>query len=157
MRTTADKAFDLIEANIVFADFIGEMPESLISAAEQALGVSFPPTYRQFLKKYGCGDILGAEFYGLVGNNIFAAGVPNAVWITTDLRKISGMPPSLVVIYAAGYGPYFAIDCNQKDSSGECPVVQWIPGLSKSSDTLEIVADSFGDFIFQTLEDLAPS
>lgn len=142
------KAFDLIFENMEIADFEGEKDDTLIELAEKALGLPFPPTYKRFIKKYGCGDIAGQEYYGIIDDNFHDSAIPNAVWLTLEERK-SGFPVNLIIIYAAGDGAYYALDAEQKTTSGEYPVVSWTPGLSTSSAE---VASDFGEFLLKSLQ-----
>jgi hypothetical protein len=146
------RAFDLIDANAARADFEGEKDERLIAQAEEVLGFRFPPTYRKFLMRYGCGDIAGQEFYGLLTDDFTNACVPDAIWLTLKQRAASGLPHNLVVVYATGDGTYFALDCTGSSEDDEYPVVAWIPGESKPSDVLEVVAKDFGVFMREVLE-----
>ena len=63
-------------------------------AAESALGVALPPTYRTFLGRLGTGSFGGEELYGIVCEDPPGTGVPDAVWITlrgrTDFRVYIG-------------------------------------------------------------------
>lgn len=146
------KAFERIENNSSLADFEGEKEEELISLAESALGIVFPPTYRGFLSKYGCGDIAGCEFYGLVNDDFEASGIPDAIWLTLEERKSSGLPENLVIVYALGDGSYHALDCSVTDQASECPVVEWIPGSSRSGQALEVIAEDYGQFLLEKIE-----
>lgn len=146
------KAFEIIDNNSHRADFEGVKEEELISLAESVLGVVFPPTYREFLSKYGCGDIAGCEFYGLINGDFEGSGIPDAIWLTLEERKDSDLPENLVVVYALGDGSYHALDCSVTDQAGECPVVEWIPGSSKVGKGLEVIADDYGQFLLQKIE-----
>lgn len=146
------KAFGIIENNSGQADFEGAKEEELISLAESALGVVFPPTYMEFLSKYGCVDIAGCEFYGLVNGDFEGSGIPDAIWLTLEERKNSDLPDNLVIVYALGDGSYHALDCSVIDQAGECPVVEWIPGSSKSGQALEIIAQDYGQFLLEKIE-----
>jgi hypothetical protein len=64
----------------------------LVLKAESALGLKFPPTYRKFLLEYGCGNIFGMEFYGVVDDNFINSSIPDAIWITLNERKTSNLP-----------------------------------------------------------------
>lgn len=145
-------AFDLIEAHAAQADFEGAKDEKLIARAEEILGLRFPPTYREFLRRYGCGDIAGQEFYGLLTEDFTNSGVPDAIWLTLKQRASSGLPHHLVVVYAVGDGTYYALNCAERSVDEECPLVAWVPGASNASDHLEIVAKDFGAFMRETLE-----
>lgn len=43
------------------------------------LRVKFSISYREFLKKYGLGDIFGQEIFGLD-----ETGIPNMIWISKE-------------------------------------------------------------------------
>lgn len=146
------KAFDLIEHHRDQADFDGQKPEELILLAESALGIKFPPTYRTFLSKYGCGDIAGQEFYGIIKADFVNSSVPDAIWLTLDERKSSGLPEDFVIVYATGDGVYYSLDCSRRNDAGECPVVAWVPGASKKGDSLEYIAEDYGRFLLETID-----
>jgi antitoxin YobK len=140
-----EKAFQLIDANPTIADFAGPKPQHLIGSAEATLGLTFPPTYRQFLHRLGAGGVLGAEFYGVIKDDFEHSGVPDAIWLTLKHRRTSKIPDSFVIISDTGDGNYYAIDVSQKSVAGESPVVEWSPANNLS----EIVSDDFGTFLFQ--------
>lgn len=146
------KAFGLIERHRDQADFDGKKTEELIFLAESALGNKFPPTYRVFLSQYGCGDIAGQEFYGIIKEDFVNSSVPDAIWLTLDERKNSNLPESLIVVYETGDGVYYSLDCSSRNDAGECPVVAWIPGVSKKGDRLEYIAEDYGQFLLETIE-----
>lgn len=139
-----EAAFDLINEN--GGDFEGEKDEALIAKAEKALGLVFPPSYRKFLSKLGCGDIEGLEFFGLIGSDFENSSVPNAIWLTLDERK-SGLPDNLILIYAAGDGTYYALDTSQVDSERECQVVSY-----DVNGKIAPVACDFGAFLLSELQ-----
>jgi len=56
------------------------------------------------------------------------------------------------MIYDVGDGEKFAIDLRQQNPDGEAPVVAWTPGMSKPEDKLEIIAEDFGTFLYETVE-----
>jgi hypothetical protein len=140
-------AFELVERS-GDGDFVGPQPESRIARAEQVLGLLFPPTFREFLKRLGCGDTFGEEFYGLINDDFEARGVPNLIWATLDERRRANLPRSLIVVGATGDGGLYAIDVSQKTPDGESPVVEWWLG---SPPYQRIVAEDFGAFLWQSL------
>jgi hypothetical protein len=148
-----DKAFEIINENIEIADFEGEKDEYLIQLAEKMLGISFPESYRKFLTKLGCGDIAGEEFYGIIDDNFETSTVPNGIWLTLNQRKSSNMPENLLIVYSLGDGSYYALDISKKAQNGDCPVVRWIPGLSKKGEKLDVIAVDFGEFFLKTIEE----
>lgn len=145
-------AFDLIEKHKHLADFEGQKDDKLISRGESVLGVRFPPSYKAFLSRYGCGDIAGREFYGIIGNDFENAGVPDAVWFTLRERKESGLPDSFVIVYDFGEGTYSALDCSERNEADECPVVAWTPGASEAGSETELISEDYGRFLRETIE-----
>lgn len=144
------EGLDLVNQHSEQADFEGAKGPNLIVAAEQALGVVFPPTYRRFLQELGCGDIAGEEFFGVIGDDFVESSVPNGIWLTLMERK-SGLPHSLVVVAATGDGAMFALNTSTRDAGGECPVVVWRAGQN-SNENLERVAEDFGAFFRRRIE-----
>lgn len=141
------QAFDLAEANSGDADFDGPKDEKLIRSAEQALGLSFPTTYREFLLRLGCGDIMGLEFYGVINGDFENSSIPDAIWLTLDQRKSSSLPLNLVLIAETGEGGYYALDI-QETSTEESEVVEWTPGTGAS---LESVSSDYGAFFLERI------
>jgi antitoxin YobK len=63
------EAFELIESRRSRCRFVGERGERLVSLAEETLGVSFPPSYRSFVRRFGAGNIAAEEIYGVVSDD----------------------------------------------------------------------------------------
>jgi hypothetical protein len=146
------EAFCILDANAERGDFVGPMGAGTIGAAERALGIRFPESYRRFLSKYGAGDIAGEEIFGLLGDDFVNSGIPDAVWLTLGERKRSGLPADLVLINAIGTGEYYAIRCSQAAGEGESPVVLWSAG-DESGAELPIMFADFGQFLKEILEE----
>ncbi|MEO1006947.1 MAG: SMI1/KNR4 family protein [Planctomycetota bacterium] len=143
-----EAACELIRRHEELADFEGPKPDELLAKAEAAIGLSFPATYRAFLSKFGCGDIAGAEFYGIIKDNFEESGIPDAIWLTLDQRKSSELPKFYILIGDSGNGGLYAIDCSVI-SVAECPVVEWWAG---AQDQRTVAAD-FGDFFLRTVRE----
>jgi len=141
-----EKARELIE-EIGGGDFEGAKPESLVSKAEFALGIKFPPSYRRFLLEMGCGDINGVEVFGLINDNFEKSTVPNGIWLTLNERSSIGLNPTYVVIGDGGDGTYYALDTKQIDAAGENPVMR----LSVDGKQSEYVAESFGSYLLNAV------
>lgn len=144
-QTDLHHAFELIED--MGGDFDGNKPSELVDKAEKALGCTFPPTYKEFISNYGCGDIEGLEFYGLTDDNFENSSAPNAIWLTLDERK-SGFPDNLVLIFSIGDGNYLALKVDELSGSNENPVVK----VSPVGEVLETVSNDFGSFILSEIK-----
>lgn len=138
-----DKAIWLIKEND--GDFEGPKNECLVKKAQHALGIKFPPTYKQFLMELGCGDIEGFEFYGVINSDFENAGVPDAIWLTLSERK-EGLPEDLVIVGSSGYGTYFAIDTSRRSDTGECPVIEYMKDCER-----RFIANDFGEFLLNEI------
>jgi antitoxin YobK len=134
------------------ADFIGPRDRGLVTAAEAALGVSLPPTYRRFIAELGAGSFGRSEFYGAIDENFDTSSVPDAIWLTLDERRGFGLPRHLVIVGDTGMGGFYVLDTARTDADDECPVAVWVGGQSRDSETLEVVAPDFGSFFWSAVQ-----
>ena len=110
----------------------GPVPESAITAAEAALGCTFPPSYRRFLRTFGGIAIpshLGIvhEFVGVAnGQGASAPGEPAAsdvVRRTLQARAERRLGDHLVIVgIGAQSQEWFCLDVSRPSSAGEYPV-----------------------------------
>jgi antitoxin YobK len=142
-----EQAFQLIDQNEESADFSGPKPEELVRSAEAALGLALPPTYREFVKRLGCGGVTGEEFYGIIDGNFENSSVPDGIWVTLDERKKSNLPESLVIVGDNGRGGWYAIDTSTKNADGDSPIIEW---WHKGVPT-QVLATDFGAFLLESL------
>lgn len=142
-----EEAFELVEHNDDQADFDGPKSDNLLKKAEQTLGLPFPATYRTFLSRLGCGDIAGAEFYGVIKDDFENSAPPDAIWLTLRQRQIGQVPSSLIIVGSSGNGGYYGLDSSVSTSGGEHPVVEWWPGPKQQS----TVAKDFGEFFLRSV------
>ena len=140
--TKAFKIIDCIEKGK--KHFSGEKSENLILKAEEALGLIFPPTYRIFLKKYGCGNIRYTEIYGIVNEDFEQSCIPDGVWLTLTERAEFDIPHSIIIIADTGDGYYYVIDTSKKNADGDSPVFVW--DVDEDEPT-EKINEDFGDFL----------
>jgi len=108
----------------------GPAPETAISAAEEALGVTFPPSYRHFLRTFGGIAIpphLGVvhDFVGVpVGVNGSSDAANDVVHKTLEARAQRKLADHLVVVgMGAQYQEWFCLDTNRLGPNGEYPVL----------------------------------
>jgi hypothetical protein len=77
--------------------FLAPASEELIRAAEERLGLRFPPDYRAFLAACGAAQLGTREIYGL-GDSLDTIDGLNVVWHTEQARQYRDLPPSNIVL-----------------------------------------------------------
>ncbi|HEU6441751.1 MAG TPA: SMI1/KNR4 family protein, partial [Microvirga sp.] len=100
-------------------DFSGPRSEEAVADAEKLIGHRFPPTYRDFVLCYGCGDIRGREFYGITRSAVDDTGIPSSIWRTLNQRRERSFPHHLLVVYELGDGSLSCLDFSQRRADGE--------------------------------------
>ncbi|MFI5346692.1 MAG: SMI1/KNR4 family protein [Elusimicrobiota bacterium] len=121
-----DAALEEIDENPELAHFIGAMPPASVAAAERALGVALPQSYRDFLLRFGAGNFGSFAVFGIPDPELATPRVPNAVWYTLQERK-SGLPPALVAVGTDFEGTLFCLD-TEAAAAGDAPMVNWKAG-----------------------------
>ena len=104
----------------------GPVPETAIDAAEQALGVTFPPSYRHFLRTFG--GIAIPPHLGVVHD--FVGVAPEAsndvVHKTLEARAQRKLADHLVVVgMGAQYQEWFCLDVSKPQGNGEYPILMF--------------------------------
>ena len=141
-----EQAIQLLEAGAIEADFIGPQPEYRIRLAEKILGLSLPPTYRQFLQRLGLGGIGGVEFFGLIQDDFENSGIPDAIWLTLKRRREWAAPHAYIFVSETGDGGDYVIDTSQVNIDGDSPVLEcW--AATEAAENGMFVAEDFGAFL----------
>jgi hypothetical protein len=116
---------------------LGPVSDGRVARAEQDLGVTFPPSFRVFLRHFGAGFLWDCEILGLVEEP--------GHWL--DIVQMNRWPPwdiprhYVLFVYAGGDRGYY-LDTSRRDAAGECPVVLCGPNRAGVQ-----VADTFLDFL----------
>ena len=145
------KAKEIILSEEEIADFVGGHTDELISLAEEILGLKFTGFYLDYLKTFGAGNFGAQEIYGIINANFENSSVPDAIWFTLERREIN-LPNNLLVIYDTGSDEIFCLDYNQLDDNGEPKVLSFVAGVDLESQTYEIIANDFGDFLLDLVK-----
>ncbi|MEO8701168.1 MAG: SMI1/KNR4 family protein [Kofleriaceae bacterium] len=109
----------------------GPVAEAAISAAEEALGVTFPPSYRTFLLTFGGIAIpphLGIvhDFVGVAASSGEAGADDDVVHRTLNARVERKLAEHLVVVgMGAQFQEWFCLDVSRPTAEGEYPVVMY--------------------------------
>lgn len=108
-------------------EIAGPVPEAAIAAAEEALGVTFPPSYRTFLRTFGGIAIpahLGIvhDFVGVTQENVNEGVVRR----TLEARAERKLSENLVVVgIGAQSQEWFCLDVSRTAANGEAPVLMY--------------------------------
>ena len=93
------------------------------------------------------------EIYGIVNDEIGEEiGTPDAIWYTLDERKGMNLPENLIIIANFGEGELYCLDLNNiNKTNGEPKVIIYIPGYGLDEQPNEIIAEDFGEFLYNQL------
>jgi antitoxin YobK len=147
-----EAALHLVQEHPELAEFVGPRDELVIRAAEQALGISFPPTYRRYLAELGAGNFGSSEIYGVIEADFAESGIPDGIWYTLRQRREHGLPERLVIIASNEYGPLLCLDLGATPAGAEAPVVLYDGEISAGEPQTETVAQDFGTFFLQEVK-----
>lgn len=138
-------------------DVAGPAAEEAVVAAEEELGAIFPPSYRQFLRRYGALGIpadlaVVHDFVGLRGSdpdaNIHDHG--GVIATTMGARDTKRLADHLIVVgKGANAAEWFCIDTGRPKESGECPVLLYDAHANQVD---QIFYDDFGAMVREVLE-----
>ena len=150
---TYQKAKQIISAQTDIADFVGGRSNDLISMAENELNLKFTGLYLDYLQTFGAGNFGAEEIYGIINDDFENSSVPDGIWYTLTERKEANLPNNLLVIYDTGSEELFCLDFNNLDDKNEPRVVSFVPGMQLESQTYEIIANDFGDFLLDLVKE----
>ena len=127
--------------------------EKFIHECEKKMNVSFPYSYKEFLREYGWGSFGPIEICGL-GDDIpdeWKRGI-NILYIQEDEKQGPlRIPEKVIPFHPNGAGDLYALDC-RKSNQDESPVIfisheeAALVGFNYS-----ICANSFADWVFEKL------
>lgn len=124
-------------------EFTGAVSIAEIEKAEKMLNVTFPESYKAFLKEFGAGDVGGEIIFGIVKDDRKDEDV-NMVKIT-QMEHDYKMPKHMIVIHYSEYDDCLYCLDTSKMNSGECPVV----AVPDDYININMVANTFGEFFYQ--------
>lgn len=139
----------------------GPAPESAISAAEAALGCTFPPSYRSFLRTFG--GIAIPPHLGIVHDfvGVDREGQPpvadptDVVQRTLRARAERKLGDHLVVVgIGAQHQEWFCLDVSKPTSAGEYPVVMFD---AKDNALDQQFYEDFGQMLKEVMDFVADS
>ena len=128
----------------------GPASEHVILAYEASLGISFPHSYKIFLRKYGTLMFNGLSFYGISKQGLSASSAPDVRYVTIEARKLNDIDDKMIKVLSSGYGPSFSIDVSIMGNSGEAVIVETELSF-KEDKNKKIVANSFAEFLLHEI------
>jgi len=143
----------------------GPAEESAISAAEAALGCTFPPSYRSFLRTFGgiaipphlgiVHDFVGVEPEDHAGTAAPPADPTDVVQRTLRARAERKLGDHLVVVgIGAQHQEWFCLDVSKPTSAGEYPVVMFD---AKDNALDQQFYEDFGQMLKEVMDFVADS
>ena len=144
------RALALAEENGLIMDDPMPVSESDIAALEAEAGAPLPASFRACVATWGALTLDGMEVYGLIPGRLDAQAVPNLLWLLRDMREREGLPRDLLPVMDLDDGVMACLDLSAA-AGGEAPVVERDIGAPDRRDRL---ADSFGDYLLQRVQDL---
>lgn len=145
-------AVDLLEQNSEISDFVGSIAEETLRKAENKIGITFPPVYREFVLNYGAENFGSEEVYGILKDDFDNSSIPDSVWFTLKQREEIDLLRNLVIIYHTGGEEMFCIDVSQKNEFNESPIVSYSIGVDPEYQKYELIASDFGEFFLQRIK-----
>ena len=116
----------LVRDNEDKANFADGCSPEMLEAAEQRLGVAFPPSYRRVIEEFGTWEIAGVEFLGVYQTPAMGEELLGSVHATVEGWS-RGLPESLVVVMFDDMVGLVSVDMGRTNPEGEAPVVAWTP------------------------------
>jgi hypothetical protein len=130
-------------------EFSGPQTELMVQELERGLKVCLPPSFREFLMRFGGGGEPGAWLTGIYENEPLMEGAGSVYGETLFARETYGIPDHFVVIYSDDdIKALWCLDMTDVRSDGECPVVS----LDVNTGAIDnVLAPTFGAFFEQYL------
>ncbi|MEF3119249.1 SMI1/KNR4 family protein [Streptomyces chrestomyceticus] len=141
-----EAAIRLVHENEALAEYNGECSHEKISVAEDAMGLTFPPSYRRFIEEFGTCDFGSASFLGVYE-------VEGKLWGShgeTLKRRAEGLPDHVIELEEDGTGGILVLDASQPDTDGEYPVRIWEQWRTE----MEFLSPNFGAYVLETFQDI---
>lgn len=138
-----DQVIQLVESVKDECLLVGKIDDEIIENMEKLLKITFPKSYRKFLKLYGSGIFAGIEIYGA---NNGPLGETTCVKNTMYFRKNENIPNECIVI--SDVGEYVYCLKSVKNYDDESKVYIWNSGSHSLTQTKY---DDFASFLYSNI------
>jgi hypothetical protein len=122
-----------------FGDFGDGVSDEWIKKAESFLGISFPQSYKWWLKNYSGGEIGGEEIFSIYEQDFEAVVGGDIVYMHKLNQKNRILKPNQLVICESDTDGAFYFNVDEKDSNDEYPVYSAITGKIYAKDFLSFL------------------
>lgn len=129
--------------------WFGPASDDQVSKLEDLLQLRLPESFKEFLKAYGGGGVIGAEISGIEENDASLDSGGTVYGDTLTAREDYELPDGLVVIFFRDDEICWCLDTTSEGPNGECPVVSYSLFHRKIDNK---IADNFNDFLKEYLE-----
>lgn len=130
----------------------GRQTEDLIKKVEESYGFKISPQHHEYFEKYGYIMFFATEIYGIYNEVYDGVYAGNAVIATLQDREEYNLPKKWIPIfdYSDGYIAY--LDYENVNLENEPRVILGI-FTGEQYDIVEIIAEDFGDFLLELVEE----
>ncbi|MHB9027007.1 MAG: SMI1/KNR4 family protein [Armatimonadota bacterium] len=150
--TEYEQAIQLIQQYPQIGPYMWDCSEADIQQVERALGVTFPPIYRRFVRECGALDYYGFDVAGVIPEALDAFGAPDVLSLTQTYRDDADIPIHLIVIEHPGGDYLICLDTRQRRADGEYPVVTYYHWCTEDSQPNEVLAEDFGAYMLERVQ-----
>ena len=130
----------------------GGRTEEEIKMSEKMLGISFSNQCREFYEKYGYLSFFGSEIYGINPKDDSGILEGNSVAYALNDRKKYDLPKEWIPIYNFDDGNMAYLDYSVLNAEREPRVIMAFYN-GKQYETIQILAEDFGDFILELVRE----
>lgn len=151
MNENMKEAIDKLRKSGNSPDDVRRPDANMVDRVEMRLGVTLPPSYRDFLLSVGVLASGPVEISGIGNTGLNGENSSHVIFATEDARRKNVITHTMIEIGTVGDGSFYVIDCAERDRSGESPVYEVsVGGVNEGK---ERIADSFGSFLLKKVRD----
>jgi len=122
-----------------FAEYGHGASEEWIEAAEAALGMTLPKSYKWWLRHYSGGEVGGEEFFSIYEIDFDTVVGGDIVYIHRIKQKNGLLESRQLAICDSDLDGTFYFDMSRTDEDGEAPVYSLVTGKEYARDFLEFL------------------
>ena len=146
-----EKAIELAKKCKGYSIGTGKSNET-ISNASILLDIKFSAQNYRYFKELGYLEFFGTEVFGITVEDFSGKPAANCVESALDFRKEYDLPKKWLPIYFFDDGYYGFLDYGQINEDSEPPVIMAIYN-GAGYFVVKKIAEDFGDFLLQLVED----